>query len=118
MKRLALALVLAACQRSTDVSSAPPAAERTAQTAPAVETAAPPPQQTAPVETPAELAPRIPLDAAVARIGDGSVRVLDVRDLDSYKNGHIPSAIHVPLARLQSEVAFLPKEKPILTYCT
>ena len=66
-------------------------------------------------------------NASVARINvqdlrskvDGKqVTVIDVRDKTSYVSSHIPGSLHVPMATVESQVSFLPKDKPIVTYCT
>ena len=62
--------------------------------------------------------PRTPLAEAKQKIDSGSVLVIDVRDADSYIASHIPGAIQIPLARVEGEVNYLPRTKPILTYCT
>jgi len=48
----------------------------------------------------------------------GEVIVIDVRDIDSYESGHIPGALHIPLAMLESQAPNLPRGKPIVAYCT
>jgi hypothetical protein len=48
----------------------------------------------------------------------GEVTVIDVRDAGSYAAGHITGAIHIPLASIEGEIPYLPKGKPIVTYCT
>ena len=48
----------------------------------------------------------------------GDVTVIDVRDAGSYAAGHISGAIHIPLARIEGEIPYLPKGKAIVTYCT
>ena len=77
------------------------------------------PKPTATTQEP-ELAPvpRTPLAQAKQKIDGGSVLVIDVRDVDSYTASHIPGAIQIPLARIEGEVNYLPRTKPILTYCT
>jgi len=77
--------------------------------------AAPPP---APEPTPAELAsvPRTPTSELAQKLG--AVTVIDVRDADSYIAGHVAGAMHIPLQYLPGEVPYLPKDKPIVTYCT
>jgi 3-mercaptopyruvate sulfurtransferase SseA len=62
--------------------------------------------------------PRMPLAEAKQKIDSGSVLVIDVRDADSYIASHIPGAIQIPLARIEGEVNYLPRTKPIVTYCT
>lgn len=62
--------------------------------------------------------PRVPLIEAKQKIDSASVTVIDVRDADAYIAEHIPGAMHIPLARIEGEIPYLPKAKPILTYCT
>ncbi|MFZ2492812.1 MAG: rhodanese-like domain-containing protein [Thermoanaerobaculia bacterium] len=61
---------------------------------------------------------RISVDEAKAAIDRGEVTVLDVREMDAYLAGHIPGALHIPLTRVEGEIPYLPKGKPIVTYCT
>ncbi|HEX9163167.1 MAG TPA: rhodanese-like domain-containing protein [Thermoanaerobaculia bacterium] len=62
--------------------------------------------------------PRIGPEELKKRIDRGEVTVIDVRDADSYIAGHIPGSMHIPLTRVEGEVPYLPKGKPIITYCT
>jgi 3-mercaptopyruvate sulfurtransferase SseA len=62
--------------------------------------------------------PRTPLATARQGIDSGAVVVIDVRDADAYVAGHIPGALQIPLMRIEGEVNYLPRDKPILTYCT
>ena len=48
----------------------------------------------------------------------GAVTIIDVRDGDEFLQSHIPGALHIPLARIESEIGYVPKGKPIVTYCT
>lgn len=43
--------------------------------------------------------------------------LLDTRDRDAFKFGHITGAWCAPLAELESVVSRLPKEREIVTYC-
>jgi len=63
-------------------------------------------------------APRIEPDELLAHFKAGDVTIVDVRDADSFVASHIPGALHIPLARVEGEVPYLPKAKPIVTYCT
>jgi rhodanese-related sulfurtransferase len=50
-----------------------------------------------------------------------SVLVIDVRDVDSFANGHIPGAMHVPVANIASQLAAVrraSKGRLIVTYCS
>ena len=75
-------------------------------------------EATTPQEPELAAVPRTQLAAAKEEVDKGSVLVIDVRDVDSYIAGHIPGALQIPLARIEGEVNYLPRDKPILTYCT
>jgi len=62
--------------------------------------------------------PRIDPEELLGHFKAGDVTIVDVRDADSYRAAHIPGALHVPLARVQGELPYLPKAKPIVMYCT
>ena len=63
-------------------------------------------------------APRIDPEQLLAHFKAGDVTIVDVRDADAFLAAHIPGALHIPLARIDGEVSYLPKGKPIVTYCT
>src|ERR1044071_4871987 len=63
-------------------------------------------------------APRVDPEELLAHFKAGDVTIIDVRDADSFLASHIPGALHIPLARVQGEVGYLPKTKPIVAYCT
>lgn len=46
------------------------------------------------------------------------VLVLDVRSADAYAEGHLPTALNIPLADLPGKLVSLPKDKTIVTYCS
>ena len=43
------------------------------------------------------------------------VVLLDVREADEFRSGHIPGAVNVPLSAVNQVT--LPKEKPLYVYC-
>jgi rhodanese-related sulfurtransferase/DNA-binding transcriptional ArsR family regulator len=51
------------------------------------------------------------------RAGRGDVVILDVRPSEEFAAGHIPSAISVPLERLDDALARLPERAQIVAYC-
>src|SRR5256885_12816360 len=51
--------------------------------------------------------PRISVAEAQKKITAGQVNVIDVRDVDGYLNTHITGSMHIPLARIDSEIAYL-----------
>ena len=46
-----------------------------------------------------------------------SATVVDVRTAAEWKEGHVPGAVHVPLAHLTSQLSELRGRQPIVTYC-
>ena len=48
---------------------------------------------------------------------DNKFLVVDVRDKDAYKSGHVPTAINVPSRELDEHVEKLPKNKTLILYC-
>ncbi len=56
-------------------------------------------------------------DELLARADDGTLLVLDVRPQEEYSAGHIPGAISVPLAELETRLAGLPPDAEIVAYC-
>lgn len=62
--------------------------------------------------------PRVTVDELKQKMAQNAVTVIDVRDADAYLEAHIPGALHIPLARIEGEIPYLPKDKPIVTYCT
>ncbi len=71
-----------------------------------------------PVQTPEGAVPRINAEQLKQMVDTGAITLVDVRDSVSYNNGHIPGAIHIPFARVEAEASRLPKDKPIVAYCT
>jgi rhodanese-related sulfurtransferase len=63
-------------------------------------------------------APRISMHDFKELKKAGNVAIVDVRSLDSYKNGHIPGAICIPSSDLQQRWKELPQDKTIVTYCS
>jgi Rhodanese-like domain len=61
---------------------------------------------------------RIAVEDLHEEIGSGEVTVIDVRDERSFEAGHIPGALHYPLASIETQIDLIPKGKPIVTYCT
>jgi rhodanese-related sulfurtransferase/rubrerythrin len=48
---------------------------------------------------------------------EGDVIVLDVRQPQEYRSGHLPGAVFIPLPELPDRIAELDRSKPVLAYC-
>lgn len=88
----------------------PPTATATTATS----TAPPPPQ----VQGDRSEVTRIAVEDLRAKLNRNEVTVIDVRDASSFATRHIPGAINVPFASVESMLDQIPKDKPIVTYCT
>ena len=62
--------------------------------------------------------PRISIDDVKQLMATKQVVLIDVRDPRSFADGHIPGAINVPMASVQSYLDTIPKDKPVVAYCT
>ena len=51
------------------------------------------------------------------RIRSGLVTVVDVRPKEEYAAGHLPGAINIPLADLDTSLRKLPRNREIIAYC-
>lgn len=62
--------------------------------------------------------PRITIDEVKKLMASNQVLLIDVRDPQSYSEGHIPGAINVPFDHIPYHVDEWKKEKRLLvTYC-
>lgn len=59
----------------------------------------------------------VPATELLERAKKGLVTVLDVRPAEEYAAGHIPGALNVPVDKLESFLAKLPKRKEVVAYC-
>ncbi|WP_409329864.1 rhodanese-like domain-containing protein [Trujillonella humicola] len=61
--------------------------------------------------------PEIDPTTLAVRLRAGAVLVLDVREPDEYRRGHVPGARNLPLGRLRSQVAGLRPGVPVYVVC-
>jgi rhodanese-related sulfurtransferase/DNA-binding transcriptional ArsR family regulator len=59
----------------------------------------------------------VPAREVLERLRKGLVTVLDVRPAEEYAAGHVPGAINVPIDKLETYLAKLPKRKEVIAYC-
>lgn len=51
------------------------------------------------------------------RMRSGLVTIVDVRPKEEYAAGHLPGAIHVPLADIEKNLGTLPRDREVVAYC-
>ena len=61
---------------------------------------------------------RMTIDEFKPQLDRGEITVIDVRDQADFLQSHIPGALQIPLSRIEDEIDYLPKGKPIVTYCS
>jgi len=71
-----------------------------------------------PAEDPHASVPRIAVEDLREKMKTNSVTIVDVRPDDAYATSHIEGALSIPFARVEGEMSLLPKNKPIVSYCT
>lgn len=62
--------------------------------------------------------PRIPLAEAKAKFDAGTALIVDTRSAEDYAQSHIPNALSLPLADMNTQNPDLPRDAEIITYCT
>jgi len=56
--------------------------------------------------------------ATVAQeLAAGTITVVDVREPDEWRDGHIRGAIHIPLGTLGDNLGKIDRRKPVVTVC-
>jgi 3-mercaptopyruvate sulfurtransferase SseA len=77
---------------------------------------------TKPAATPAKAYPdgarRVTTAELEAMIKKGEAFVVDVRNQDSFNQGHIPGSRLIPAGEVLNHVNELPRDKTIVTYCS
>ena len=43
--------------------------------------------------------------------------IIDVRKMESFRQGHIPMAIHLPMTKIEAGQITLPKTRTLIVYC-
>jgi hydroxyacylglutathione hydrolase len=57
------------------------------------------------------------VDALDSRRKDGGVQIIDVRSPDEWAAGHLPDAVHIPLAALPDRVGEIDPGTPVVVHC-
>jgi phage shock protein E len=58
-----------------------------------------------------------PPETLETRSAEAAPLIIDVRGKADYTRGHLPGAVHIPLAELPRKLKRLPTDRPIITYC-
>lgn len=56
-------------------------------------------------------------DELLRRKRAGAIVVIDVRPSDEFAAGHIPGAVHLPLAELERRLSEIPRGQEVVAYC-
>jgi rhodanese-related sulfurtransferase len=59
---------------------------------------------------------RVSIDDVKSKLDD--LVFIDVRASEAYVASHVKGALHIPLTHLQGELAYLPKGKKFVAYCS
>jgi hypothetical protein len=62
--------------------------------------------------------PRIGVEDARSAFDSGEAVFVDVRDAESFAQGHIPGSHSVPLSEMEARLGEVDREAWIITYCT
>ena len=57
------------------------------------------------------------LEVVKTRISDQSAVLIDVREPGEYEQGHIASAVNIPMRSLADSVDEIPTDAPVIVYC-
>jgi rhodanese-related sulfurtransferase len=63
--------------------------------------------------------PQVTVEELYTRLNDPELQIIDVRRINEYKSGHVPRALHLPLANLRANVKniSLDRRKPTAVIC-
>jgi rhodanese-related sulfurtransferase len=68
-------------------------------------------------QIPPRAIPEIDIDQLAERLREGSVVVLDVREIWEYNRRRVPGSMSVPLDQLPGRIAELPRDRPLAVIC-
>jgi rhodanese-related sulfurtransferase len=58
------------------------------------------------------------IEALKSQLEKTETLLVDVRETSEYQLGHIPNAINIPLRTLVSNVEKIPRDRPVVLYCS
>lgn len=62
--------------------------------------------------------PRVRATDARRLVEEEQAVIIDVRDIESYRTGHVPGALQIPLGFVQGELPHFPRDRRLIAYCT
>lgn len=60
--------------------------------------------------------PSVKVTEVVPRLDHGA-QLIDVRESNEWKSGHVPGAKHIPLGSLEGRLKTIAQEKPVMVIC-
>lgn len=60
---------------------------------------------------------QVTVEQVAPQVASGQVTVVDVRNPGEWAAGHVPGALHIPLAELADRLDDIPRDKPIVMQC-
>lgn len=57
------------------------------------------------------------LEEAQAKINDPQTHIIDLRNPDEFKQGHLPGAINIPVAKLEENINYFSPDDQLILYC-
>jgi rhodanese-related sulfurtransferase len=61
--------------------------------------------------------PELPAETLESWLGEGrAIQLLDIRDTATFQQGHLPTARHIPLDRLEQALSTLDRSRPTVVY--
>lgn len=99
----------------TEPSAIPSGTTATSPTLTATTATAPAPPQVQGDRTSVQ---RLAVEDLRAKMNRNEVTVVDVRDAASFRTKHIAGAINIPFASIETMLDQIPKDKPVVTYCS
>jgi rhodanese-related sulfurtransferase len=65
----------------------------------------------------AQAQPTIDVTETQRRLDSGAALLIDVREPEEWRDGHVPGAVHLPLGQLDARLSEIPREQDILLFC-
>ncbi len=68
-------------------------------------------------QTPSPEGDVVTVDEAHRKLAAREAVMIDVREADEWRAGHVPGATHLPLGELAARIADIPRDREVLLFC-